>query len=77
MSTVQAMLTFGRCEGFACAPGDFAAAPADKPPRWAQAVLEGPPRLCTHARVGEVAHELARVAAAAEAVHAPFLEKLF
>jgi hypothetical protein len=75
LRNVQALLVYGRCEGFECMPGECAA--LERPPQWAQALLLEPARLSLHGKVGRVAHQLARVAAVTEAVHEPFLSRLF
>ena len=48
-----------------------------QPAKWAQALLAQRTHLAMHGKIGEVAHELAHVAAVAEASHAPFLSRLF
>lgn len=75
MRVLQALLVFGRYEGFSTAPGAFEAPAA--PPKWAHALLQPAARLCMHAAVGQVAHGLARVAAASERAHDAYLSKLF
>jgi hypothetical protein len=75
MQIVQAMLVFGPCDGFNVVADKFDA--PTHPPQWAQAIMQPAVRLSLHALVGEVAHALARVDGVAEAVYAPFLEKLF
>ena len=75
MHTLQALLLVGGCDKVAGQPGAFVAAAV--PPAWAQSVLHSTAMLSLHNRVGEVAHELLRVVTVAEAVHKPFLSKLF
>ena len=73
---VQALLVFGRCEGFEGLPEAYVAKSA--PPKWANALLVrsvAPNAL--HGMVGEVAHDLGRVCAVAEAAYADLLETLF
>lgn len=76
MQVVQALLVFGRCEGFEGLPDGFAA--RDAPPKWAGALLSGRAAApVMHSMVGEVAHELGRVCAVAEAAYRDILDALF
>lgn len=73
---VQALLVFGRCEGFEGLPEPYVA--KSTAPKWANALLVrslAPNAL--HGMVGEVAHDLGRVCAVAEAAYADLLETLF
>lgn len=73
---VQALLVFGRCKGLEGLPEKYVAKTV--PPKWANALLVrsiAPNAL--HGMVGEVAHDLGRVCAVAEAAYADLLETLF
>lgn len=75
LHVVQALLVFGRCDGFEGLPGAYVAQAA--PPKWAQALLVDPVVTVVHRMFGEVAHELARVCAVCEASYGDFVEQLF
>jgi hypothetical protein len=73
---IQALLVFGRCEGFEGMPAPYAAKTVT--PKWATALLVrsfSPNAL--HGMVGEVAHDLCRICAVAEAAYGDILESLF
>lgn len=73
---VQALLVFGRCEGFEGLPEPYVAKTV--PPKWANALLvQSIAPNALHGMVGEVAHDLGRICAVAEAAYADLLETLF
>eukprot|EP00892_Ulva_mutabilis_P010997 jgi/Ulvmu1/826/UM010_0200.1 len=75
LHVVQALLVFGRCDGFESLPGKYAAKAA--PPKWAHALLADPATAAVHGLFGEVAHDLGRVCAVAESAYGEFVQQLF
>lgn len=75
LHVVQALLVFGRCDGFEGLPGSYVAKAA--PPQWARTLLADPVVVVVHGMFGEVAHELGRVCAVCEASYGEFVEHLF
>lgn len=75
LHVVQALLVFGRCDGFEGLPGKYMAKAA--PPLWARTLLADPAVVAVHGMFGEVAHELGRVCAVCEASYGEFVEQLF
>ena len=75
LHVVQALLVFGRCDGFDGLPGAYIAKAS--PPKWAHALLADPAAVVVHGLFGEVAHELGRVCAVSEAAYGEFVDLLF